>query len=101
MLAAAQHGVVGDLIDQALRLRPRPERPEFVKVLAEKIPYYRQRLGSMHGARAESLDDAGALLLLSGVALLRDLGAFGVLGFVAVGALAVAKGLSTLHPREP
>jgi lipopolysaccharide/colanic/teichoic acid biosynthesis glycosyltransferase len=22
---------------------PRPERPEFVKVLAEKIPYYRQR----------------------------------------------------------
>ncbi|HOK47929.1 MAG TPA: sugar transferase, partial [Bryobacteraceae bacterium] len=22
---------------------PRPERPEFVKILAEKIPYYRQR----------------------------------------------------------
>jgi len=22
---------------------PRPERPEFVRVLAEKIPYYRQR----------------------------------------------------------
>jgi len=23
---------------------PRPERPEFVKILADKIPYYRQRL---------------------------------------------------------